>query len=118
MQSEAGLDDTSHEVAFWLLFFYGVVSAVLQVFQYFKSRKAKRIIREAEEDDIFFNNYSSGSNKATSQATPSNFSRNSMKTSNDFKSPEAPTSSILRGGKTGVKEASESGFWTSVSGYL
>ena len=117
VQSEAGLDDTSHEVAFWLLFCYGVLSAVLQVFQYFKIRKAKRIMREAEEDEMFFKNYSSGSSKASSHPTPSDFSRNSTKT-NDFKSPGAPTSSILRSEKPGLKEATESGFWTSVSGYL
>ena len=118
MQSEAGLDDTSHEVAFWMLFCYGVLSAVLQVFQFFKNRKAKRILRETEEDDLFFKNYSSGSNKASSQATPSGFSRNSTKISNDVKNPVAPTSTILRSGKPSLKEASESGFWTSVSGYL
>ena len=117
MQSEAGLDDTSHEVAFWLLFCYGVLSAALQVFQYFKNRRAKRIMREAEDDEIFFKNYSSGSTKASSHATPSDFSRNSTKT-NDPKIPGAPTSSILRSAKPGLKEASESGFWTSVSGYL
>ena len=117
VHSEAGLDDTSHEVAFWMLFCYGVLSAVLQVCQYFKNRKAKRISRENEEDDIFFKNYSSGSTKASSHATPSDFSRDSTKT-NDVKNPGAPTSSILRSGKPGLKEASESGFWTSVSGYL